>query len=270
MDQRLPDIVVIGAMKAGTTSLYRWLEQHPRVEMPARKEPETLLRADDPAADYSRLLGAIDPDALTVDASARYGHPDEAPRVARTVAHLLPDARLVYLVRDPEQRLRSHYRHQHQRGRERRSLVEAVTEPGNPYVAHSCYADVVEAYDAELGPGRLHVWSFERLVGDDGTEWSRLLAGLDLAPMPRPDDAYNTDRDKGQFRPWTRALYDRGLVAALPRPLRRLRRLGVDDSARARARRAQAGAEPLPADVRALLAEQAARLRARVGDPAIV
>lgn len=269
MDPRLPDIVVIGAMKAGTTSLFRWLEQHPEVAVPARKEPETLLAAD-PTATYTELLGRLDPAARTVDASARYGHPDEAPRVAATIAAVLPDAHLVYLVRDPEQRLRSHYRHEHQRGRERRPLAEAVTEPGNPYVAHSCYADVVDAYDRALGARRLKVWSFERLTGDDGRAWSELLRSLGLADRPRPDDAHNTGADKGQFRPWTRALHDRGLLPRLPGVLRPLRRLAVDDSSDARAERERAAAEPLPPEVTARLAEQAERLRARAGDPAIV
>lgn len=269
VDQRLPDIVVIGAMKAGTTSLFRWLEQHPEVGAPARKEPETLLTPD-PAAGYQDLLGGLDPAARTLDASTRYGHPDEAPRAAAVIATVLPNAHLVYLVRDPEQRLRSHYRHEHQRGRERRPLAEAVTAPDNPYMAHSLYADVVDAYDRVLGSGRLQIWSFERLTGDDGREWSRLLTALGLRDRPRPDRAHNTGADKGQFRPWTRTLYDRGLLPRLPRPLRPLRRLGIDDSDRARAERELAAAEQLPAEVVARLREQADRLRTRADDPAIV
>ncbi|MGI9600581.1 MAG: sulfotransferase domain-containing protein [Acidimicrobiales bacterium] len=272
MTSRQPDFIIIGAMKAGTTSLFRWLEQQPRCWLPSVKEPETLLRSTTPLADYDDLLAPAPPSAVTGEASVRYGDPRHLHEVTAAVNQWLPNTTLVYLVRDPEARLRSHYRHQRQRGRETRSLADAVADPQNPYLAHSRYADVVAGVHQDLGPERLSVWSFERLVGDDGSCWKQVLASLDLAPAARPDEVYNDSGSKGQFRPWLQALHDRGMLGwadHLPGPVRRLGRRGIDDSDSARTALDEAAAAPLPPFVTEELADQVERLRALLGDNTI-
>jgi len=263
VDTRLPDFLLIGAMKAGTTSLFRWLGEHPGAALPAVKEPEILLGPGDPRPAYRDLFAHLPPDVITGEASARYGHPAEIATVVHAVERWLPDTRLVYLVRDPEQRLRSHYRHECQRGRERRSLAEATTAPDSPYVAHSRYHDVISPIVEGLGASRLTVVRFEELMGDQGETWSRLLDDLGLHPFERPSTRHNTSDDKGQFRPFMRLLHDRGLVERVGRlrlPTGRLRRLLVDDSDAARRRLDAAAGAPLPDVVRAQLELERQRL----------
>ena len=73
---QIPDFLIVGAMKAGTTTLYRDLSGHPGIYLPEEKEPETLVRfGNDEAAilrDYKSLLGRSPKGALTGEASTVY------------------------------------------------------------------------------------------------------------------------------------------------------------------------------------------------------
>ena len=128
---RLPDFVIIGAMKAGTTTLFRWLESHPGTSMPTVKEPH-FFSVDEKyskgLAFYAEHFRQAPPGLLTGEASVTYSDP-ELPQAGVRLISDLPNARLIFLTRDPEQRLRSHYLHELRRSREKRTFLDAVT-PG--------------------------------------------------------------------------------------------------------------------------------------------
>jgi len=121
----LPDFLIIGAQKAGTTSLCSYLFQHPDVNAPRRKEihffdsPEFSLgpawyRAHFPRGTQPGITGEASPYYLC------------HPHVPRRVHELLPHARLIVLLRDPVERALSHYHHQVRHGRERLSFLDAI------------------------------------------------------------------------------------------------------------------------------------------------
>jgi Sulfotransferase domain len=224
---RLPDFVVIGVMKAGSTTLFRWLDEHPGVRMPADKEPEFF--ADDRAWRrgpewYASLFAGIPAHLTTGEASVAYADPRTAGVVVPRLQQTLPDARLVCLLRDPVARLRSHYRHEVLRGRESRTLPDALTDAESPYVRRSSYGRVLRPWlDAATGP-RLHVATAEELFTDESA-WSDLLRHLDLAPMPVPHSVHNATEGKAGFSPLMRRLWDAGVIDRLPRPRRPARDL---------------------------------------------
>ncbi|HEX6473777.1 MAG TPA: sulfotransferase, partial [Candidatus Limnocylindria bacterium] len=131
---RLPNFLVIGAAKSGTTALWSLLRQHPQVFMPALKEPHHFaFDADQPApqfrgpganlhrdavtgTDAYRALFADAGEALAVgEASATYLY------VAASVERIraaIPDARLVAILRQPADRAYSSYLHLKRQGRE--------------------------------------------------------------------------------------------------------------------------------------------------------
>lgn len=265
---RVPDFLIIGAMKSGTTTVFRWLEEHPGTRLPEAKEPHYFSRDDVFArgvGPYLALFADVPDSLVTGEASASYADPRIAARVAERVAALAPDVRLVYLVRDPVARLKSHYLHEWQRSRERRPFAEAVAAPDNPYVAMSRYADAAAPFVAELGPERLLVVGTEELAGPDSPGWRRVTDHLGLTPRAGSPDRANVTADKVAFSPFVLRLWESGLLhhlRRLPGPVRRLARRAsrgaTDELQRQAALVADAEVQD---DVAAMLAEQLAAVR---------
>lgn len=114
-DPRLPDVIIPGVQKCGSSSMYRWLASHPDVCFPKRKEPnyftdERVHRRG--LSWYSALFEGAEPGQLVGEASTAYLYPKLAAKAASRIAALVPDVRLVVVLREPVARLRSHYRHE--------------------------------------------------------------------------------------------------------------------------------------------------------------
>jgi hypothetical protein len=121
---RLPTFLVIGAMKAGTSTLARALAQHPQVFVPRAKEVHFFDHHFGRGLDWYRAwfeeAGAV---PAVGEASPTYMHNEGAwLRMART----LPDARLIAILRDPGDCAYSHYWHNVRWGREPLSFREAL------------------------------------------------------------------------------------------------------------------------------------------------
>jgi hypothetical protein len=269
---RRPGFVIIGTMKSGTTTLFEWLTARDDVHRPAQKEPNFF--SDDRAWArgcewYAGLFAGGAAGQLVGEASVSYTDPLCASQAAERAKGVLCDARLVCVLRDPVARLRSHYRHEAQRGRERRPFLEAVKDPAAPYVRRSQYAAGLAPWVQHFGREALCVVRFEDLTSADEAAWRRILAHLDLATAPRPRAAHNVTGAKGQFSRPMQLLWKLGCTQAPAFVPSRVRRLAkgalVRDSRRYRRALAES-AEPVPDDVLAELREEVERLPQLVGD----
>ena len=124
----LPDFLILGAQKAGTTSLYNYLQRHPRVAPAFTKEVHYFtLHRDEPEAWYRahfpRVRSLERRGAVTGEATPYYLF---EPRAPRRVARVLPESRFVLLLRDPVERAYSHYQHECARGRESLGFAAAL------------------------------------------------------------------------------------------------------------------------------------------------
>ena len=120
-----PNLFVVGAAKAGTSSLHRYLQTHPQVFMTTDpKEPTYFLTREQlldvlPGVEkrgfwkseenYLRLFDGADDRPVIGEASANYARLPRVPGVAERVAAFNPSARIVYIMRDPIERTISHY-----------------------------------------------------------------------------------------------------------------------------------------------------------------
>ncbi len=117
---RLPHFLIVGAMKAGTTTLYRDLRRSAEIFMPEHKEPNTLIRFSDPdaiRADYHDLFPRSSEGKIRGEASTAYTKrpwPRFKGVADRALSALGPQLKVVYIRRDPVQRIVSHYRHDFQ------------------------------------------------------------------------------------------------------------------------------------------------------------
>ena len=109
---KLPDFIIIGAAKAGTTSLYALLDRHPDIFMPAHKEPEFFARDDHYAKgidSYATLFEGATPHQQVGEASTLYSlAPFFGHTAGRIKAHL-PQVKLIYVMREPVARAYSFY-----------------------------------------------------------------------------------------------------------------------------------------------------------------
>src|ERR671918_241426 len=138
----VPTFFVIGASKAGTTSLHHYLGAHPGIAMTEPKEPHLLCGPrdfHDRLFVYGQILDASSP--IRGEVSPGYSLYPFDPEVPDRMREIAPEARLVYLVRDPVERATAHYaEHVIQRWEE--SAISEALDPGNPesrYVAGSRY-----------------------------------------------------------------------------------------------------------------------------------
>ncbi|MBM4362224.1 MAG: sulfotransferase [Deltaproteobacteria bacterium] len=122
----LPDFLIVGGQRCGTSSLFRWLEAHPRVLRPVRKEIEYFSTSYAEGEAWYRAhfsLRARLPGRVTFEATPDYLlH----PLAARRAAALVPDARIVVLLRDPVERAISQWKHMRRLGLEPLDLDDAL------------------------------------------------------------------------------------------------------------------------------------------------
>ena len=130
----LPDFLIIGAQRSGTSSLYKWLGEHPNVAPSLRKETEYFTvghhrgerwyRAHFPLR-ATRLVGtrAGRRPWQTFEATPDYLFD---PRAPRRVHDLLPEAKLIVLLRNPKDRAVSHFHHSRRLGYETLPIEEAL------------------------------------------------------------------------------------------------------------------------------------------------
>lgn len=126
--RRLPDFIIIGAMKAGTSSLYSYLAQHPGIKPSLVKEIHYFNRyyQERSLAWYRSFFPLRDGGTwLTGEATPAYLH---YPRTAERIHALVPQVRLIVLLRNPVDRAISHYYHMVRQGRETLPLMEALKQ----------------------------------------------------------------------------------------------------------------------------------------------
>ena len=263
----LPRFVVCGVPRCGTTSLHRYLAQHPQVDVGRLKEANFLSWPGAEVAsrvmpwvefpvtsfeEYQGLFGAVR-GGVPVDVSPSCFH---SPASIERIRTYVPDAGLIVLLRDPTARAYSAYLNRLRKRYETRPPGEVLV-PGDRAVDNGFYAQRLESFLDAFGPERLRVWLFDDLSRRPGPTMTEILGHLgvgttvplDLATahnrstvhrfpslqrmVPRPDHRWRLARRVP--RPlWRAASRVWDLTQTAPPPLaeaveRRLRELYADD-----------------------------------------
>lgn len=231
-----PNFFIIGAMKAGTTSLHQYLARHPQVFMCEPKEPGYFSEPDAWArgVDWYLSLFAKAGDAKVIgESSTHYTKLPTKPGVPERIRDFNPEARFVYLMRDPLERMLSHYLHMvRDLGpyAERRRLDRAVL--GDPeLLGISDYAMQLRPYFNVFGRDRVRCLTFEEMIADPAGVTEGILGWLGVTtPVPRDifERRFNARpaevrRATGRGLPNGRSYSRPGaaIAALLPRALRR-------------------------------------------------
>lgn len=215
--RRLPDLLVIGAQRSGTSTLYRHLGRHPDVAPSLRKEVEYFSRRYWRGERWYRAHFAL---AAGRRRTCFEATPDYLfhPLAATRAAAVVPDARLVVMLRDPVVRAWSHYHHMVDLGYEDLDFEAAVAaerarcaddlarlsdEAHDPvsllrysYVGRGHYAEQLARWLAVFPRERLLVVRSEDFFGDPSTSFRRIVDFVGLAPWD-PGSFTNVSRPRG-------------------------------------------------------------------------
>ncbi|MTH64470.1 sulfotransferase family protein [Paracoccus shanxieyensis] len=269
-EDRLVDFIVIGAMRAGTTMLQDILEKHPQISMARVKETDYFIAEKNYARGPDWYRGQFDTTrALRGEVSPNYAKARDFPGVPQRIFRDCPDARLIYVLRDPVKRAVSQYLHSWNMGEV--TETPAQMAGGHEYFSimdTSNYAAQLDAYLQYFDRSQILVIEFESLISAPQVHLDAILAHIGASPMQMPGmDRQNANDElervpmavlklsQGRLRP----LLTRLISPALRRRLRQmLARLGS-------ARVAPCFPEPMLVTMRSELAPEVSRLRKMTG-----
>ena len=145
----LPNVIIIGAMKSGTTSLYRYLEMHPEISMSKIKELDFFIVEKNFSKGLEWYESNFGRDRkICGEASPNYSKHPTFAGVPKRMHSVVPDAKLIYVLRDPIDRIISHYLHNVFTGRVTTDISAVLSNDldNNHYVACSKYYMQLEQY----------------------------------------------------------------------------------------------------------------------------
>jgi hypothetical protein len=177
---RIPNLFVIGAMKSGTSSLCRSLSEHPAIFMSPEREPNHFSHQENWSRgheQYLRLFQHAADERYLAEGSTAYSKRPFREGVAPRIHQFNPEARIVYVLRDPFARMVSEYRHEIRMGREHRYLDQAIRQQST-YLANSYYAYQLKPYLELFGREAVYVDTFETMVAAPAEFLGRLFAWL--------------------------------------------------------------------------------------------
>jgi hypothetical protein len=211
--RELPTYFIVGAKRAGTTSLDEYIKAHPLVlrglvekgcryyDVNYQRGPGWYRRQLLPVAEVDRLERKLGHRPILGESSPYYAyHPDAAARIAADV----PDARLIFLLREPVERAWSHYRYEVARGFENLDFAAAfAAEPARladadlatrehnrrhfSYAARSRYAEQLVRLRSHFAPEQILVIESEQLFAEPHRTMDDVFAHLSLEPLPETD-----------------------------------------------------------------------------------
>lgn len=244
-----PNLYVIGAAKAASSSLQRWLGDHPDVGVSRIPETRFLMDAEDPLAQpggYAETglegYGAFFPEELrpegcryVLDVTPMYYY----QQAAQEVIAALPERHVIFIARRPSRRILSLYNYaQNNIGvlnreisfagfvEEVRKGVKSEVVGHRPMMAHamlhSQYARYIALWQRLVGPANVTVMIFEEIVADQTGAMKALAERLGLAPGFYDDYGFPKENESFAVRNHLLHKLMRGTKDAFPAPLRKL------------------------------------------------
>jgi hypothetical protein len=243
-----PTFLVIGAMKCGTTSLHHYLGEHPEIQkLPAMKETNFFSGPPNgiPYPPGSKRIESLDEyeplfDAafdVRGEASPCYTLYPRRKGVPERIKEIVPDVKLIYLVRDPVDRALSQYHFSVSVEDEHRPLARALGDLSDSLSLYTCpgfYAMQLERYLRYFPQERMLVIDHADLLADRQTTMREIFAFLSVDETfvsPRFSEEMNTGGEQRTYSKmivWRRRAQASKLVQSLPRGVRRSVRLALE------------------------------------------
>lgn len=207
----LPDFMIVGAPRCGTTALYQYLSSHPHVFMPEEKEPmfftgfgrtlsafcpegvESVYWLPDDILTYTDLFQKASPHQMVSEASTWYlsQHERVIPNIKRMYGRRSGELKVMIMLRNPVERMWSHWSLKRTTGREPLGFESAINPetarqrlcdgfvPSYDYHGFSTYTDAVKAWKDAFP--QTQVWIFEEFFADLTSHMEQVMDFLGLS-----------------------------------------------------------------------------------------
>jgi len=161
-----PNFLVIGAARSGTTSLFKYLESHPDIFMSEIKEINFFSNDKywrKGFVWYEKHFSSAQETAIG-EASTSYTRFPANPGVPKRIHAYNPDIKLIYLLRDPIERFKSHYLQRVAAGHETRMFDDILANhPKDPTLWQGCYAYQLDQYLQYFAREQIHLFTMDEL-----------------------------------------------------------------------------------------------------------
>lgn len=213
-----PDFLIIGAMKCATSSIHDQLARCNGISMSDPKEPNFFSDDENWAMGmswYESLFASMPASDLKGESSTHYTKLPTYPKCARRIHEFLPDAKLIYVMRDPIERIVSQYIHEWSMRmiRDGCSIDDAIRE--YPIlVDYSKYAMQLSPYIELFGLDAILPVFFERIKADLQSELERIASHIGYASevVWHEDDAKNVSSQRQRRNPVLNTILDVRLI----------------------------------------------------------
>ena len=136
----LPNLIVIGSQKCGTSGLHYYLGLHPEISMSMPKELDFFIAERNHPLGLEWYRSQFDPQVkVRGESSPNYTAYPQHVGVPERMHAIVPEARLVYMIRDPIDRIAAHWVHNYAKRRERGDLKETLLHRNTSYLIRSHY-----------------------------------------------------------------------------------------------------------------------------------
>jgi hypothetical protein len=174
--QNLPSFIIIGAMKCATSTLYKQLGFQHEIFLPDIKEPNFF--SDDNVYEkelawYSSLFSDAPNGSIIGEASTHYSKLPDYPNTIKRIKRVLPDVKIIYIMRDPLERLTSHFIHEWTMNKMQLPIDSSVAS-FNELTNYSFYSKQITPYLDEFGSEAILPVFFERLTENPSQELERI------------------------------------------------------------------------------------------------
>jgi hypothetical protein len=221
----LPNLIVIGAHKCGTTSFHSYLDQHPQISMSVKKELNFFVDCMNWKRGFQWYERQFRENDVVGESSVLYTRHPRGGGVPERIHQHLPGIKLIYLVRDPIERIRSHFVDVTGEWREHRpfgvvlELAMRKPEPGG-YLDTSRYALQLEQYLRHFPRERIHVVFLEDLMAAPQATMQTAFRFLGVNPDYVVDFSTkkNASDTKRRLHPVVRSLVSKRILRELRYP----------------------------------------------------
>jgi hypothetical protein len=201
MTSFIPDVFVIGAMKAGTSTLWKAFFNNPSITPSESKEVNYFLK-DHTLVEYESLYKSQfrAEEAIKVDISPNYSRRHLYGGVAKRIHYIKPNAKILYLIRNPIDRIISHLHHDLFRDRLEPEHIESALATNEDYLKTSKYFFQIEEYLNYFDKQQILILPLELLKMDPAKFSTQLSEFLNLKDVSVNGKAYNVSERRYRIK----------------------------------------------------------------------